>query len=644
MKKELKLALISLTAIASLTSCGSTFSGKISFYDDQTLLGTLEGRSGTIIADDAKMASDLASYQTKDGYVFSGWYEAADFSAGRIDVKYIPYTDYTLYARFLKEVNLTFEIDSSTALTYPKGADANSYSGVESEQIKYDLPTASKDLYTFNGWKNKADGSVFSSLSYPSDSLVLIPDFEAWPTLSFETGVTGYTIPSVQVEPGKEVSSALIDSSKFLSTSERRFMGWYMTKTTDEQGNVIYEDRFNFAEMPETDTTIYAYWQEAVQINFHTNAANYTIPSLTGFPGDSVDNSGSKVAAPTLDQTKIPSQKYFDGWYEDETFAAASAPYNFDVMPDQTTELYAKWSDDPTISFIRNIKTGSSETEEASAYASFSDKAPGEEVSLASYSPFDATYTSDKYSFTGFYTLNSSNEKVYLPDQSVYSVGKSSLTIYVELVTLSQVSVQFVDTDGNLLVGISSYTDIYAGEGEESLSKDTAFSKTNAYLKANYPATYGSDLYKLLKFYSSNTAKEETVFPLSVSSGKTIYAVLGKKVSLTIKYVTAVSDSSSSLTPTVLSSAAQPQEGYQSEKVIGYDGLEASPLDFSGQYIKIYSWTSSVLSASYSAQYSFAYVDDGNAYKGSNTYTHYTLPSSYPSSNLTLVIVFVPVE
>src|SRR5574344_147575 len=182
MKNRIAQALILFSLLPLFASCGGTdYTGSISFYDGETLLGTLTGKSGTLIEDDETLKNELAGYEVKTSYQFDSWHKSTDFSDAAVKVKAIPYSTLNLYGHFLKEVTVTLDANGGT---FASGA-VTSYSGVEGYELSADFPTPSKSKSSFEGWyvtgsSEKLDGKFF----FPAQDETLVANYTDWPTLT----------------------------------------------------------------------------------------------------------------------------------------------------------------------------------------------------------------------------------------------------------------------------------------------------------------------------------------------------------------------------------------------------------------------------------------------------------------------------
>lgn len=579
MKKRTLILCLSAILVLSLSSCSSDteFTGSISFYDGTVLLGSISGTSAKKIADNSADAAKLESFETKENHTFNGWYEDSSLTQKLSAVTYYPYLDISLYGEFLANVTLTLELGEAESID---DSAVMSYSGVEGRQIEQKMPAASKNEYTFAGWKDKATDAKFTWKFFPSSSLVLIPIFTVWPTLSFVTNVTGYQIDPIKVEPGTQVPTDIIDSTKLTKGDMYKFNGWYKEDT--------FKTNFNFESMGDSSLTIYAQFLAKHTISFMTNVPGYSIESLVGFEGDA-------ILAPSLDKTLMAvSSKYFTGWYEDAAFGASSAQYSFDKMPDNDLTLYAKWSQDPVITLF--------DVDHTTILNAFNTYEPGSYINLNTYKPIHGNN-----SFIGWSTTASGNNFIVNPDN--YCVPEVSTSIFAVMQTNYDVTVQFVDPYGNALSDVSDETGLF---GSSLFSDPSALS--SAYLVQNYPSNYGnaSD-YKLEGYWSSLSEKKYVQFPINITNITTIYAVLAKKVTITLH------DSADSLLGSVI--------GYQDEAY----GTDPITTGSNGNYYA-YGVDTHVSASAYNYAYS---IDDSK---------NIVLPNAFPSKDVTFKLYFTLVE
>jgi uncharacterized repeat protein (TIGR02543 family) len=605
MKKRLASILLSSTLLFLTASCGSNLSAQITFHDGDNVLGTLEGASGTKIADNADLKGKLDGFETKEGYSFRGWHQKSDFSDSSISVYYIPYINLDLYGNFLKKVTVTLKAGDGA---FASGAKTT-YSGIEGDQFESSFPTPTKANATFASWHytdTSGADTVYDSKVFPSDDLTLTAVYSNWPTLSFVTNVPGYAIDPAIIEPGTAVPASLIDSTKLESRADYKFVGWY----TD----TAFTKVFDFTSMPSADTTIYAEFLQKQQITFTSLVSGFDDSSLTisAFPGDPIE-------APDINPAVFfQDKKYFAGWYRDP--ADLTSKYSFVEMPSSSLALTAVWTSDPLISLYSDFNGTTA------VFSTVDDKEPEGTIDLAGSIP---TYDSDEYSFEGWYTLDESSNKVYLADQANYKVTEDPISIYAYFKPKFVLSVSYADAYGNpLTAAITDEADIHASQGDTAATYNDVYTKVAAYLDASYAAysVTGTDPgYKIRAFVTAlYTTKQMPViyFPYEISAPTTIYALLAKKISFKCQYTKEGE--------TVLSDIAS-LSGYQK------DDITVNPVSQGTDgYYYVYGNKTDKLISKYDFNYAYDITDAAK--------TQFELPTVMPKENITLALTFIAKE
>ena len=150
-------ALMALSLCVSITACKPDDSSKTEYtvtFDANG--GMLTGNSTVVVKKDAKITG--APTATKTGYVFEGWYTAAENGEAISLETYVVTKDVTLYAHYngsssSQTVTVTLNanggtITGSTTLTVAKG-----------ESVSVDnMPKATKNEANFIGWFTAAEG------------------------------------------------------------------------------------------------------------------------------------------------------------------------------------------------------------------------------------------------------------------------------------------------------------------------------------------------------------------------------------------------------------------------------------------------------------------------------------------------------
>jgi len=572
MKKKLSTLILASFMIASLSSCDLlnaeyTTEGTISFYDGTSLLGSITGTAANEISDADQLIID--SYKIKEDNIFDEWYSDSALTLS-ISINYYPYQDLDVYAKFLTDVTITLDPGDGT---FDEGAQTT-FIGLQETEITEDFPTPSKDNSTFDYWyyMDATEEVKFETKFFPADDLTLYAKYSDWPYLSFVTNVPGYSIDPIQLEPGTEVPTEIINLTSLNSRSDYDFRGWY----TD----TAFTNRFNFDDMPDEDTTIYAKFLQEHSIFFVTNVTDYTIDPIIGFEGDAIE-------APDIDKNNMMvTDKYFDGWYSDSAFAGD--PYSFVEMPDSDLTLYAKWTTNPVITLY--------DVDGTTVLATLTDEEAGSTVDLTAYNP---DHEHDDFLK---WVENSGAEASDIIDPYNYVVPDSDINLYVYYRTNYMLTIDFQDVDGNALAAISNYDEIW---GSYSISNPS--SDVEAYLFDETAIDY-----KVLDYYDASN--NEINFPYAISSDETLTAVIATNVSIYLK--------------NTVGTALGNVSGYQTEEVV--TGNVTYVDETTNNYV-VYG-----IDTTYSADlytYNFAYLEGDSS-------VQYVLSNKFPTTDITLVLVF----
>lgn len=538
--------------VASLSSCDSigaeyTTNGTITFYDGTSKLGSISGVSSAAISDADQLTID--SYTVKTDYIFDDWYSDTALTSS-ININYYPYQDLDVYAKFLTDVTITLDPGEGS---FAEGVQTT-FTGLQDTEMTEDFPSPSKDHSSFDYWyyMDATEEIKFDTKFFPADDLTLYAKYSDWPYLSFETNVPGYTIDSIQLEPGAEVPSEIIDLTSLNSRSDYDFRGWY----TDAS----FSNRFSFENMPDEDTTIYAKFAQEHSVFFVTNVTDYSIDPIIGFEGDAID-------APDVDENNMSvSNKYFDGWYSDSAFAGD--PYSFVEMPDADLTLYAKWTINPVITLY--------DVDGVTILASLTDEEPGTKVDLTAYNP---DHGQDEFLK---WVENSGAEASDIIDPYNYVVPESDVSLYVNYRTNYLLTINFEDVEGNALAGVSNYEEIW---GSYYISNPSSDVETYLFNETTID-------YKVLDYYDSSN--NDVNFPYAISSAETLTAVVATSVTIYLEdnVGTALGDVS----------------GYQTEEVVTG---KVTYIDETTTNYVVYG-----IDTTYSADlygYNFAYLEGGSS-------------------------------
>lgn len=325
-----------------------------------TFGGTTVGNPPTYIITDNITFKDA----TLSGYVFKGWYTAADGGVKTTCITAGTTGNIVLYAHWDYVSTITFETNGGSSVMPLINVEGTSITAPAS-------PT--KEHYEFVGWySDSALTNAYSFTTQPAENITL---YAKWTPVSYEIqyvlnggvnskdNVLHYTI---------EDTVTLYDPSKVGYT----FIGWF----TDAQftSAVVTE----IQEGTSGKITLYAHYSiNQYTISFDSNGGT-NVSAIT-------QNYASNVVAP-----ENPSKNgyVFAGWYSN---ASLMSKYTFSTMPAQNITLYAKWQK-VTYTITYNLDGGRNSTSNPSSYTITSNTITFAEPTKNGYT-FDGWYTDSKY-------------------------------------------------------------------------------------------------------------------------------------------------------------------------------------------------------------------------------------------------------
>ena len=347
--------------------------------------------------------ASLPSPGTRTGYIFDGWYTAAE-GGSAVDANHVYTGDTTLYAHWSQIPPETFTVTFNA-----NGGSVSPTSGVTGEDGKLSsLPTPVREGYDFNGWFTAAEGGTAVDLNrvYTGNTTL----YAHWSEIPPETFTVVFDANGGSVSPGSGVTGADGKLSS-LPTPVREgydFNGWF---TAAEGGTAVDLNRVYTG-----DTTLYAHWietpPETFTVTFDANGGSVSPGS--GVTGE--DGTLSSLPTPTR------SGYTFDGW-----FTAATGGTRVDVndVYSSDTTIYAHWSQIPpktfTVTFDANggsVSPGSGVTGEDGTLSSL--------PTLADWKQQASTYSELTHTFVGWYTQKIGGTKVtadtvFTEDTTIYA-------------------------------------------------------------------------------------------------------------------------------------------------------------------------------------------------------------------------------
>ena len=377
-----------------------------------TFGGTAVGNPSTYTITDNITFKDA----TLSGYVFKGWYTAADGGVKTTCITAGTTGNIVLYARWDYVSTITFETNGGSSVMPIINVEGTSITAPAS-------PT--KEHYEFDGWySDSALTNAYSFTTQPSEDITL---YAKWTPVSYEIqyvlnggvnskdNVSRYTI---------EDTVTLYDPSKVGYT----FIGWF----TDAQftSAVVTE----IQEGTSGKITLYAHYSiNQYTISFESNGGT-NVSAIT-------QNYASNVVAP-----ESPSKNgyVFVGWYSN---ASLTSKYTFSTMPAENITLYAKWQK-VTYTITYNLDGGRNSTSNPSSYT------------ITSNTITFAEPTKNGYTFDGWYT----DSKYTTPITEITSGSYGDVEIFAKWV-INTYSITYHMPEGAIHSNITQYTiesDIYS--------------------------------------------------------------------------------------------------------------------------------------------------------------------------------------
>ena len=185
---------------------------------------------------------------SRTNYLFAGWYTKSDFSGEAVNFPYTVTKPTTLYAKWLRTYQVTFETNGGSEIAGFRAAVIES------------SPETTRDGFSFVAWYK--DSALTQGVEFPltlTEDTVLYAKWQQMYTVSFVTN-GGSAIASLE--------TGYIESSPATTKTDASLEGWY----TDSECTAA--SKVSFPYTVTSDITLYAKWQ-AVQctITYYANGA-----------------------------------------------------------------------------------------------------------------------------------------------------------------------------------------------------------------------------------------------------------------------------------------------------------------------------------------------------------------------------------
>ncbi|MDD3251256.1 MAG: InlB B-repeat-containing protein [Lachnospiraceae bacterium] len=274
----------------------------------------------------------------QEGYLMKGWYTAAEGGVfcAESDGSVIPEKDMTLYARYSDFWTVKYDANGGIAEAGERIEDV-----VKGESVYLLTYYFTKEGFVLEGWCETPDctGTVYTGYYKPTDNVTLYAKWSTYYTITMNAGEGSFS-------NGEKESTKIVVSGKVISYLSApyyaggNFLGWYDETLKQRIEPSVY--------IPTADMTLYA--------KYTTGAHTVTLHSS----GDDIRDyaSGSYVSSLALkvhDGWSVDTRNfrasrsgYTVSWYIDENYIT---PYNMSAAVEKDLELYAKWTEEITLTW-----------------------------------------------------------------------------------------------------------------------------------------------------------------------------------------------------------------------------------------------------------------------------------------------------
>ena len=367
--------------------------------------GTATGNPATYIVTDSITFNNA----TLSGYVFKGWYTAAEGGDKVTGIAVGTTGNIVLYAHWDYISTIVFNSNGGSVVA--------PISNVEGTAIS--APTApTKEHYTFAGWYNDvALTKEYTFAKQPEEDITL---YAKWTPVAYEIEYVLYGGINHTNNPH---TYTVEDKFELFAPSKtgHTFIGWF---TDAEFTSVVV-------------TEIQAGTSGKIQLYAHYSINEYTIRFES--------NGGTRVApitqnyATSVTAPEAPSKNgyTFAGWYSNATL---TSKYTFSTMPAENITLYAKWTLE-TYNITYNLNGGTNNSKNPATYTITSAK-------ITLEAP-----TKNGYSFAGWYTDAGCTTAITEIASGSYGV----VEVFAKW-TPTEYTITYIAADGTINNNITKYT------------------------------------------------------------------------------------------------------------------------------------------------------------------------------------------
>ena len=225
----------------------------------------------------------------------------------------------------------------------PNGGTVRPTSSVGNIETAVNMPTPTRDFYTFDGWFTQPDGGNEVESPYMPTANVTL--YAHWTAITYAVSFDAQEGSSVADMEGSQMTSITLPNT---TLQDKYFAGWY---TAAEDGDLV--GYYQAIYYPSANVTLYAHWSDTpiytYILNFDSNGG-YNAPS----PAMSESSESGTHEFQIKNYSVKRAGQYFLGWAT--TSDATEAEYEdgdmITVNAGEPVTLYAVWSEDkPTWEF-----------------------------------------------------------------------------------------------------------------------------------------------------------------------------------------------------------------------------------------------------------------------------------------------------
>ena len=260
---------------------------------------------------------------SRDGYVFGGWYTTKDCKQGtEFDFKSPAHGDFTLYAKWKKLCNVSFDANGGTGAMDPLSAAQEDYITLPACEFTAPPDDMGRNEMIFGGWEVKGSKRSPGSKLYISDDTVIkaVWIHEDYRDVHFYDKY-GENI-HLRILNGNKV-----DMPDAPNHEGYTFLGWYTSNYADNTA----DDRnlYDFTKPVTGDLALYA---------AYTDDTLYHI-KITQSPGGTVTVDKEYVKILETVTLSVTTDPYYDLWFVSRVPVVDHSSYKFiNIYPEDLTD------------------------------------------------------------------------------------------------------------------------------------------------------------------------------------------------------------------------------------------------------------------------------------------------------------------